>query len=75
MGLLKGLGKAYIKAQSKKTGTASLIEKYKDLVSKTKAPLEKNKNAVEQILKYHKKHGGTELDVKVGEKIKNRSKK
>jgi len=75
MGLLKGLGKAYLKAQSKKTGTASLIKKYKDLVSKTKAPLEKKKKAVEQILKYHKKHGGTELDVKVGEKIKNRSKK
>ena len=75
MGLLKGLGKAYIKAQSKKTGTASLIKKYKDLVAKTKAPIEKKKAAVEQILKYHKKHGGTELDVKVGEKIKNRSKK
>ena len=63
------LVKAGVKTQTKKTGTASLIKKYKDLVAKTKAPIEKKKAAVEQILKYHKKHGGTKTDVKVGEKI------
>ena len=67
--VLKGLGKAYVKAQTKKTGTASLIKKYKALVAKTKATIEKKKAAVEQILKYHKKHGGTKIDVEVGEKI------
>ena len=55
-----------------KTGTGSLIKKYKALVSKAevKVPHKTKVEAVKKIHKFSRKYGMTKTDVEVGKKIK-----
>ena len=62
-----------VKPQVKYTGTKSLIDKYKKVVAKvpsTEKTIPKKQEAVKDILKFSKKHGGTQADEAAGASIK-----
>ena len=53
-----------------KTGTSDLIKRYKKLVSKKKAPLDKKVTAAKLIHKFSREHGMTKTDIEVGKRLK-----